>query len=58
MKDEDGPLVAQEVYTAMFNPPDPSVPFCLARVVDGIARKLREQGVAAERWSTFIHVGA
>lgn len=31
--------------------------FSLAHVVDDITREMREKGIPAKRWATFVHIG-
>jgi hypothetical protein len=57
MYDSDGPQVAQSVYRAilgkeMFQLDD--IPYAL----DDAVQELRKQGVPANRWATFMHIGA
>jgi hypothetical protein len=57
MSDEDGPLIADYVYDALFK----EVIFDLNVVpyaLDDAVRHLREQKVKPERWSVFVHMGA
>jgi CHAT domain-containing protein len=57
MGDADGPAVATHVYRELFRGEqlDPQVvPYAL----DEAVQALRQAGVSAHRWATFIHVGA
>jgi CHAT domain-containing protein len=57
MGDADGPAVAEHVYQELFQGEklDPQViPYAL----DEAAQKLREAGISAHRWATFVHIGA
>jgi hypothetical protein len=57
MTDADGPMVADSFYEALFkeNMFDlNAVPYAL----DDAVQRLREQKVAAKRWSVFVHMGA
>lgn len=58
MNDADGPYVAKIVYKRLFEDDSEfldrdTIPFAL----DEAARKLREDGIPAARWATYIHVG-
>ena len=58
MGDADGPRVAQRVYEELFREQggnlDPDVvPYAL----DDAVRAMRKEGVPAERWALFIHLG-
>jgi hypothetical protein len=57
MGDEDGPLVAKHVYSALSSgaelDPD-AIPYAL----DDAARELRGKGFPPSRWATFVHIGA
>jgi hypothetical protein len=57
MGDADGPLVAEIVYRELMKK---SVLESddVAYAVDVAVSKLREAGLPASRWATFIHVGA
>jgi hypothetical protein len=57
MGDEDGPEVAKTVYEALFAQESVELD-TVPRALDAAVRKLRAQGVAPERWATFIHLGA
>jgi hypothetical protein len=56
MNDVDGPFMAERVYRAVFRGGHldlAAVPFALHDAV----RELRESGVPASRWATYVHVG-
>jgi hypothetical protein len=56
MSDEDGPIVAQHVYEAIFRNEKldlDDIPYALEDAVDA----LRLTGVSASRWALFVHVG-
>jgi hypothetical protein len=56
MNDVDGPFIAERVYRSIFRSGQldlASVPFALHDAV----RELRESGVPASRWATYVHVG-
>jgi hypothetical protein len=57
MQDIDGPFIAQRVYGQICQNGEidySAVSFAL----DEAIRELRESGVLASRWATFIHMGA
>jgi hypothetical protein len=57
MNDIDGPYVAQKVYKDIFRDGKldlESVPYAL----DVAVSELRNSGVPASRWATYVHVGA
>jgi hypothetical protein len=57
MSDYDGPRVAQWVYEALLKKDTlelDDIPYAL----DLAVRRLREEGVPASRWATFMHIGA
>lgn len=59
MGDPDGPVLTRAIYKSLFYDCGGDLGrFCLARVLDGITREMREGGAASERWATFIHIGA
>jgi hypothetical protein len=56
MHDDDGPKLAQHFYEALFaqealNLDD--IPYALDEAIE----HLRRQGVPAERWALFMHMG-
>lgn len=56
MNDQDGPVVAEKIYSQLFKNEilDPDVvPYAL----DDAMRELREQGLRPSRWALFIHMG-
>lgn len=58
MNDLDGPLVAQEVYSHLFeNYPAPLDPARIPLAIDSATRKLRAAGKHPARWATWIHMG-
>ncbi|KAI0073592.1 hypothetical protein K474DRAFT_1627365 [Panus rudis PR-1116 ss-1] len=59
MGDLDGPVIAREVYSRLFDGSGNIAPdFCLATAVDAAVRELRRTSpLEWERWATFIHVG-
>jgi hypothetical protein len=57
MNDVDGPFVAKRVYSNIFQDGRinlAAVPYAL----DDAVTALRESGVSASRWATYVHVGA
>lgn len=57
MDDIDGPYMAERIYRRIFvdgRLDMSAIPFAVADAV----RELRESGVPASRWSTYIHIGA
>jgi hypothetical protein len=57
MHDRDGPQVAQWVYEALLEKEGlylDDIPY----VLDDAVQRLRKQGASANRWATFIHMGA
>jgi hypothetical protein len=56
MNDIDGPFVAERVYKRVFRDGVLSldlVPYAL----DSAIAELRQRGVDASRWATFVHIG-
>jgi hypothetical protein len=56
MDDLDGPFMAKRIYAQIFKEGQldlDAVPFA----VDDAVRQLRESGVAASRWATYVHYG-
>lgn len=59
MADEDGPVLAGELYKTIFGGKAASVHYTDAAVALSKAVKvLRERGVPAWRWVNFVHYGA
>jgi len=60
MADDDGPDLAKEFYTAMFEDGAPDVGYKrAARALNRATKKLRKKdGMTLERWVNFIHIGA
>jgi hypothetical protein len=57
MDDADGPYIARKFYQKLFEGPEieiSSVPYALDEAVTA----LRNKGVPATQWATFIHMGA
>jgi hypothetical protein len=56
MDDIDGPFMAERIYSRIFRDgvlDMTAVPYA----VDGAVRELRESGVPASRWTTYVHFG-
>jgi hypothetical protein len=56
MDDIDGPFMAERVYKRIFRNGKldmGAVPYS----VDDAVRELRESGVPASRWATYVHFG-
>jgi hypothetical protein len=56
MDDDDGPFIAQRVYRSIYKSGKldiEAVPWGL----DDAVRELRESGVPASRWATYVHIG-
>jgi hypothetical protein len=56
MNDLDGPFMAQRIYSRIFKDGKldlGAVPYAL----DDAVRQLRESGVEASRWATYVHFG-
>jgi hypothetical protein len=60
MRDQEGPVIAKSIYSALFkvdatseylNPDD--VPYAL----DDAVRKLRASGLDPSFWATYVHIG-
>ncbi|EIN04163.1 hypothetical protein PUNSTDRAFT_76828, partial [Punctularia strigosozonata HHB-11173 SS5] len=58
MNDEDGPVVAETVYKAMFKDGSGTIDYdAIPRALHTAARRLREEGAHPSRWATYIHLG-
>jgi hypothetical protein len=57
MKDEDGPLVAEIVYSHLFRDGQQPQASDAARALQLAVRELRNRKVSYERWMPFIHMG-
>jgi hypothetical protein len=56
MHDEDGPILARHFYEALFAKDAldlDDIAYALDEAVEG----LRNQGVPAQRWALFMHMG-
>ncbi|KAJ7201909.1 CHAT domain-containing protein [Mycena pura] len=57
MLDEDGPAVAEDVYTCLFGNGRTPQTTDSAKALQLAVRKMRDRGVPYERWVPFIHLG-
>ncbi|KAJ7264606.1 CHAT domain-containing protein [Mycena rebaudengoi] len=57
MMDEDGPVVAETVYSHLFGSGNRPRASDAAKALQLAVRRLREAGVPYERWVPFIHLG-
>ncbi|KAJ7221807.1 CHAT domain-containing protein [Mycena rebaudengoi] len=57
MMDEDGPVVAETVYSHLLNSGKMPRASEAAKAVQLAVRKMRDAGVPYERWVPFIHLG-
>lgn len=58
MGDIDGPVVAREIYQALFGGESKvldtdDIPYAL----DTAVRRLREKGLHPSRWAPYVHLG-
>lgn len=59
MDDVDGPVVAEAVYSEIFRPESISLdPDAIPYALDVAMQKLRANGVSANRWAPYVHLGA
>ncbi|KAJ6570448.1 hypothetical protein DFH09DRAFT_1153584 [Mycena vulgaris] len=56
MEDEDGPLVAELVYSHLFRNNQPQASDA-AEALKLAVNELRKRNVSYERWIPFIHIG-
>jgi hypothetical protein len=56
MHDEDGPRLARRFYEAVFAKESLDLDD-IAYALDDAVQHLRAQGVPAERWALFMHMG-
>jgi hypothetical protein len=56
MHDEDGPKLARWFYEALFRQEALSLDD-IAYALDEAVQDLRNQGVPAQRWALFMHMG-
>jgi CHAT domain-containing protein len=57
MRDADGPLLAENVYTDLFQKGQRPLASNAAKALQRAVRKIREAGVPCQRWVPFIHMG-
>jgi hypothetical protein len=57
MGDQDGPMVARELYKTLFAH-DELTADDIAYALDAAVQVLRAQKVPPARWATFVHHGA
>jgi hypothetical protein len=56
MHDEDGPRLARQFYEALFAREELDLDD-IAYALDEAIQFIRQQGVPAERWALFMHMG-
>jgi hypothetical protein len=56
MDDLDGPFMAQRIYARIFKDGRLDLD-AVPHAVDEAVRQLRESGVPASRWATYVHFG-
>jgi hypothetical protein len=56
MHDEDGPKLAQRFYQALLEHEQLDLD-CIPYALDEAIQSLRRQGVPAQRWALFMHMG-
>jgi hypothetical protein len=56
MQDIDGPFIAKRVYRTVFQSGRLDLSVVSFALHDAV-RELRESGVPASRWATYVHVG-
>lgn len=58
MYDLDGPLIAKHVYASLFKNghliTDPDV---IPLALDAAVQDIRQSGIPAVRWATYVHIG-
>jgi hypothetical protein len=57
MNDEHGPKIAEVFYGQLFESKAVSTD-AISRALDYAVRQLRSNGASADRWATFMHLGA
>jgi hypothetical protein len=57
MRDEDGPVVARRFYERLFESETIDTD-AVAYALDEAVAALRASGAPADRWATFVHMGA
>jgi hypothetical protein len=56
MDDIDGPFMAKRIYSRIFRDGVLDMT-AVPHAVDDAVRELRESGVPASRWATYVHFG-
>jgi hypothetical protein len=56
MNDLDGPFMAKQIYSRIFQNGALDLG-AVPQAVDDAVRQLRESGVPASRWATYVHFG-
>jgi hypothetical protein len=56
MDDVDGPFMAERIYARIFKDGQLDLN-AVPLAVDDAIRQLRESGVPASRWATYVHFG-
>ena len=57
MHDEDGPRVAEKVYSELIRDKDAFNYEAVPRALDAAIREMRDEGLHPSRWATWIHMG-
>lgn len=58
MDDLDGPVVAETIYTELFSTAAPGMdPDTIPYALDLAVQKLRDRGLSASRWASYVHIG-
>jgi hypothetical protein len=56
MRDEDGPKVARQFYSSLFEKKQVDLDH-IAYALDDAVQVLRRSNVPASRWASFMHIG-
>jgi hypothetical protein len=56
MNDIDGPFVAERIYSRVFQDGTLNLDV-VPHALDVAIEELRQKGVSASRWATFVHIG-
>jgi hypothetical protein len=60
MRDNEGPKVAESIYSALFNDGDDSEfldPDAVPYALDDAVSKMRDSGLDPSLWATYVHIG-
>jgi hypothetical protein len=60
MRDLEGPIVAESIYSALFPAGDDAEfldPDAVPYALDDAIRKLRDSGLDPSFWATYVHIG-